>query len=197
MSKIYGLTGGIAAGKTTVLEIFKKSGCNVYDADKVARKVVMPGSVGLKKITKQFSKNILLPDGNLNRKKLGRIVFSDKRQLKILNSITGPLIRQEILAMIDQIKNDQSDRINIFEIQLLFESHYEPYFDATISLYVDQEIQLKRLMKRNNLSKTAALDKINAQMPMSEKSKRADFTIDNSATIEHLKQEIKQLLKQL
>lgn len=197
MSKIFGLTGGIAAGKTTVLNIFKELGCQVYDADQVARKVVEPGTVGLAQITKQFSKNILLPDGSLNRKKLGRIVFSDRRQLKILTSITGPLIRQEIVQIIDEVKNSPSDQITIFEIQLLFETHYEEYFDATIAVYVDHEIQLKRLIKRNNITEQAAEDKISSQMPMAQKRALANYCLDNSGTVEDLEEQIKQLLKQL
>lgn len=197
MSKIFGLTGGIAAGKTTVLNIFKELGCQVFDADQVARKVVEPGTVGLTQITKQFSNNILLPDGSLDRKKLGRIVFSDRRQLKILTSITGPLIRQEIVQIIDEVKNSPSDQITIFEIQLLFETHYEDYFDATIAVYVDHEIQLKRLIKRNNITEQAAEDKINSQMPMSQKRTLADYCLDNSGTVEDLEEQIKQLLKQL
>lgn len=197
MSKIYGLTGGIAAGKTTVLKIFKEQGCNVFDADKVARQVVEPGTPGLKQVVKQFSKHILLPNGALDRKKLGRIVFSDKRQLKILNNIMGPLLRSTIVQIIDDAKNDSSSTINIFEIQLLFEGSYQDYFDATIAVYVDPEIQLERLMKRNNLNKQAALDKINSQMPMTEKKQLADYVLDNSHDIASLKNEISQLLKQL
>lgn len=197
MSKIYGLTGGIAAGKTTVLKIFQEAGCRIFDADQVARIIVEPGTVGLKQITKQFSKNILLPDGSLNRKKLGRIVFSDRRQLNILTGITGPLIRKRILKMIEDAKNDPSEQINIFEVQLLFESNYQPYFDATIAVYVDHETQLKRLMKRNNITKQAAEDKINSQMSMDEKREKADYWIDNSQTIDDLKNQIQQLLKQL
>lgn len=197
MSKVYGLTGGIAAGKTTVLNIFEKLGCKVYDADQVARIVVEPGTPGLSQITKQFSKGILLPDGTLNRKKLGRIVFSDRRQLKILTGITGPLIRQKILKMISDAKNDPSEVINIFEVQLLFESHYQEYFDATIAVYVNHEIQLDRLIKRNNITKQAAEDKINSQMSMEQKRDLADFCIDNSQTVDDLENQIKLLLKQL
>ncbi|WP_125769957.1 dephospho-CoA kinase [Companilactobacillus furfuricola] len=197
MSKIYGLTGGIAAGKTTILNIFQKLGCKIYDADQVARIVVEPGTTGLRQITKQFGKSILLSDGTLDRKKLGRIVFSDRRQLKLLTGITGPLIRKKILKMIDEAKNDQSQQTYIFEIQLLFESHYQEYFDATIAVYVDHEIQLKRLIKRNNITKQAAEDKINAQMSMEQKRELADYWIDNSQTIDDLEKQIKLLLKQL
>ncbi|MCH4007976.1 dephospho-CoA kinase [Companilactobacillus sp.] len=197
MSKIYGLTGGIAAGKTTVLKIFKELGCRIFDADKVARQVVEPGTPGLKQVVKQFSKHILLPNGSLDRKKLGRIVFSDKRQLKILNNIMGPLLRSTIVQIIDDAKKDSSSTINIFEIQLLFEGSYQEYFDATIAVYVEPEIQLERLMKRNDLNKQAALDKINSQMPMTEKKQLADYVLDNSHDIASLKNEISQLLKQL
>lgn len=197
MSRVYGLTGGIASGKTTVLDILKKNGCKTYDADQVARQVVVPGSVGLREITKQFSKHILSTDGSLDRKKLGRIVFSDRRQLRKLTGITGPLIRKQILKMISDMKKDPDPVINIFEIPLLFEGKYQSYFDATISIYLDPQIQLKRLMKRNNLDEVAAKKKIESQMSMDQKRLLADFSIDNSQDLTHLETEILQLLKKL
>ncbi|KRK65584.1 dephospho-CoA kinase [Companilactobacillus tucceti DSM 20183] len=197
MSKIYGLTGGIASGKTTVLDILSENGCKIFNADKIAREVVEVGTVGLRQIVSEFGEDILLPDGSLDRKKMSKIVFSDKTQLKRLTDITAPLIRKRILNIIENVHLLDDKTIYIFEIPLLFESNYQPYFDAVISVYVEFDIQLKRLMKRNNLDKKSAEDQINSQMSMAEKKKLADYVIDNSGDLSELQSEIKTLLKNL
>lgn len=197
MSKIYGLTGGIAAGKSTVLDLFRQNGCVVYDADQVARDIVEPGTEGLNQIEQTFGREILFSDGSLNRKKLGSIVFNDKNQLKTLTNITGPLIRKQILHTIKQVRESSDKKIVIFEIQLLFESNYQDYFDGVISIYVPEKIQLERLMERDRISKEDALKKINSQMSMEEKKKLADIVIDNSGNLNILKTEIYNLIKKL
>lgn len=197
MSKIYGLTGGIASGKSTVLKMFEERGFRVYDADTVAREVVIPGSIGLQQIVAQFGNDMLQSDGTLNRKRLGAVVFSDPQQLQNLNNITRPLIKQRISKMITEVKASSSTTISIFEIQLLFEGEYQDYFDGVISLYVRKQIQLQRLMRRNDLTKKVALERINSQMSMDEKKRRADFVIDNSKDLTHLANEFDKLISQL
>ncbi|KRK62538.1 dephospho-CoA kinase [Companilactobacillus farciminis KCTC 3681 = DSM 20184] len=197
MSKIYGLTGGIAAGKSTILDFFKTYGCKVYDADQIARQVVEVGSVGLKQIVEKFGQEVLNSDQTLNRQKLAGIVFSDSEQLQNLNNITRPLIKKRILKIIADTKASDEQTISIFEIPLLFEGGYQPYFDGIITIYVNEKVQLKRLMNRNNLTKEVALDRINSQMSMSEKRDRADFVIDNSGDLTHLADEFDKLISQL
>ena len=197
MSKIYGLTGGIAAGKSTILDFFKTYGCKVYDADQIARQVVEVGSVGLKQIAEEFGQEVLNADQTLNRKKLAEIVFSDSEQLKKLNNITRPLIKKRILKIIADTKASDENTLSIFEIPLLFEGGYQQYFDGIITIYVSEEVQLKRLMNRNNLTREVALDRINSQMSMSEKLDRADFVIDNSGDLTHLADEFDKLISQL
>lgn len=197
MSKIYGLTGGIAAGKSTILDFFKTYGCKVYDADQVARQVVEPGTIGLQRITEQFGQEILLPDGTLNRAKLGSIVFGNPEKLQALNKITRPIIKEQILKIIADTKKSSDETISIFEIPLLFEGNYQQYFDGVITVYVSPEVQLYRLMKRNNLTKEVALDRINSQMSMDEKRARADFVIDNSGDLTNLADEFDRLIEQL
>ena len=197
MSKIYGLTGGIASGKSTVLAMFRQHGFQVFDADSVAREVVVPGSIGLQQITAQFGTEVLKSNGTLDRAKLGAIVFSDHQELKKLNQITRPLIKEKILKTIAAVKRSNSSTISIFEIQLLFEGGYQTYFDGIISLYERPEVQLQRLMTRNNLTKKVALERINSQMSMDEKRSRADFVIDNSFDLAHLENEIEKLISQL
>jgi len=157
----------------------------------------LPNTIGLKQIVAQFGQQVLNADGTLNRAKLGSIVFSDSAELEKLNHITRPLIKEKILETIALIKKSTSKTIAIFEIQLLFEGGYEDYFDGVISLYERPEIQLDRLMKRNNLSEKVALDRINSQMSMDEKKRRADFVIDNSGDLMQLNQEFEKLMSQL
>lgn len=197
MSKIYGLTGGIAAGKSTISKLFQEHGFKVYDADQVAREVVEPGTIGLVKITQEFGTDILQADGSLNRKKLGSIVFGHPEQLQRLNRITRPLIKDKILQIIAETKKSSAKTISIFEIQLLFEGDYQAYFDGVITIYVDSKTQLQRLMKRNDLTEKVALDRINSQMPMAEKRDRADFVIDNSGDLKQLASEFDKLIVQL
>jgi len=153
--------------------------------------------LGLQQIVHQFGEAILQADGSLNRKKLGSIVFSDPQQLQILNGITRPLIKTKILKTVTAIKKSSSPTISIFEIQLLFEGNYQEYFDGVISLYVNPQIQLQRLMKRNDLTKKVALERIRSQMSMDEKKTRADFVIDNSEDLTHLANEFDKLISQL
>ncbi|QCX24420.1 dephospho-CoA kinase [Companilactobacillus futsaii] len=197
MSKIYGLTGGIAAGKSTILDFFKTYGYKVYDADQIARQVVEIGSIGLKQIVATFGQEVLNVDQTLNRQKLAKIVFSNSEQLQKLNNITRPLIKKRILKIIADTKTSDENIISIFEIPLLFEGGYQQYFDGIITIYVNEEVQLKRLMNRNNLTREVALNRINSQMPMSEKRDRADFVIDNSGDLTHLADEFDKLISQL
>ena len=197
MSKIYGLTGGIAAGKSTILDFFKTFGCKVYDADQVARQIVEPGTIGLQRIIEQFGSEVVLEDGTLNRSKLGSIVFGDAKKLQALNKITRPIIKEQILKIINETKKSSDKEISIFEIPLLFEGNYQQYSDGVITVYVEPEVQLYRLMKRNNLTKEVAMNRINSQMSMDEKRSRADFVIDNSGDLTHLADEFDRLIVQL
>ncbi|MFD1471072.1 dephospho-CoA kinase [Companilactobacillus mishanensis] len=197
MSKIYGLTGSIATGKSTVLEILKSRGCVVYDADQVAREIVEPGTPGLEQIAEHFGDRILNSDGSLNRAKLGKIVFNNSDELQALTQITGPIIRKNIVQTIEKVRNSSDKKIYFFEIQLLFEANYQDYFNATITVYVKPPQQLQRLMERNSLDEQAARAKINSQMSIDEKKARADYLIDNSGDLESLNNEIDKLLKQL
>jgi dephospho-CoA kinase len=197
MSKIYGLTGGIASGKSTVLNLFRNHNFIVYDADYVARDVVKLGTLGLDQIVEQFGKEVLLPNGTLNRQKLSAIVFSYRNELDKLDKITRPLIKREILQTVAEVKRSTDKTISIFEIPLLFEGNYQNYFDGVISVYVEPQIQLHRLMRRNAITKEVALEQINSQMSMDEKKERADFVIDNSEDLAHLQEEFDRLVPKL
>ncbi|MCT0485767.1 dephospho-CoA kinase [Weissella paramesenteroides] len=177
-----GLTGGIATGKTTISNYLKTKGIPVLDADEYARKVVEPGTPGLTDIVNTFGKQVLQSDGSLNRKLLGQIIFNDMTARQKLNGITHPRIQQMMTDELQKLAKDKTPLVNL-DIPLLLENHNIAGADAIMVVTVPESIQLNRLMQRNNLTKEEAQRRIDAQMPLSEKEKLADFIVDNSGTI--------------
>ena len=192
-----GLTGSIAVGKSFVLRTLAELGCHVIDADDIARTVVAPGSVGLKSVTQAFGEGFLQPDGALDRAKLGAIVFSDEQRRAQLNSILHPLI---IAAQDDQIREIESQDptgIVVIDAALMIESGGYRRLDKLIVVHCRPEIQLDRLMSRENLSREAAEQRIASQMPQAEKIKYADFLIDTSEGFEDTRRQVAHVFGQL
>ncbi|MDF8368824.1 dephospho-CoA kinase [Weissella paramesenteroides] len=177
-----GLTGGIATGKTTISNYLKTKGIPVLDADEYARKVVEPGTPGLTDIVNTFGKQVLQSDGSLNRKLLGQIIFNDMTARQKLNDITHPRIQQMMTDELQKLAKGKTPLV-ILDIPLLLENHNIAGADAIMVVTVPESIQLNRLMQRNNLTKEEAQRRLDAQMPLSEKEKLADFIVDNSGTI--------------
>jgi dephospho-CoA kinase len=175
-----GLTGSIGVGKSFVTSVFEELGCHVLDADQTAREVVMPDTPGLKAITQEFGEEILNPDGTLNRKQLGALVFADENRRQRLNHILHPFI----IARQDEIMRgweaEDPNGIGIIDAALMIESGGYKRFDKLIVVHCRPEVQLERLMLRDNLSRDEALRRINSQMPQEEKQKFADYLIDTS-----------------
>lgn len=191
--KIIGLTGGIASGKSTVSNYIKEKGFKIVDADIIARRVVMPDTEGLKKLIDYFGLEILDEFAALDRKKLARIVFSDKEKLDALNNLLHPLIRIEILKEFDEHKVN-GENIIIFDCPLLFEGNYESMCDETWLVSISLETQLKRLTLRDNIDNVHAKKIIDSQMPIDEKAKIADIIINNEKEIDDLYKKIDELL---
>ena len=192
-----GLTGSIAVGKSFVLRTLAELGCHVIDADDIARTVVAPGSAGLKSVTQAFGEGFLQPDGALDRAKLGSIVFSDEQRRAQLNSILHPLI---IAAQDDQIREIESQDptgIVVIDAALMIESGGYRRLDKLIVVHCRPEIQLDRLMSRENLSREAAEQRIASQMPQAEKIKYADFLIDTSEGFEDTRRQVAHVFGQL
>lgn len=190
---IIGITGGIASGKSTVSNYLIRCGYSVVDADQVARQVVAPGTDGLKKIVQAFGPKILTDDGRLNRQKLGRVVFNSPDQLQILNKILQPLIRQKIIRQLTALQ--RADHQLIFlDAPLLFEQHYDALCDLVMVVVTSPAIQLKRLMKRNQLTVEQAEARIKSQMPLATKEALADMVIDNDSSIARTEQQVQQWL---
>lgn len=196
MTKLIGLTGGIATGKSTVSTFIRQSGIPVIDADQVARKVQQPQTIGLAKIATAFGRQVLLENGELNRPALAKIVFSDQVARKKLNDIMQPLIRDEIWRQVNKFKKQQLPAI-ILDAPLLFEQHYDGDCDQIVVVYTDREKQLQRLMARDHCSQEEALARIKAQMSLAVKKKRADILINNNGDEIQLKKQVVTLIDQL
>lgn len=179
-----GLTGSIAVGKSFVCEVLQALGAFVLDADKTARDVVKPETIGLRKIVEEFGTGILQPNGELDRIKLGAIVFNDEAKRQLLNSIVHPLVIKTQGFWLEKCEKEKPDGIAVVDAALMIESGSYERFDKLIVVWCDFDIQLGRLMKRNDLSETEALKRINSQMPQAEKKKFADFLIDTSKGFE-------------
>lgn len=194
-NKIIGLTGSISTGKTQVSNYLRDRGEKVIDADLIAREVVDLGPVK-EKIKEAFG-NDIYKDDELDRKALGEIVFRDKEKIQVLNEIEHPEIYRIIL---EEIKNSKG-RVFV-DIPLLFESQHlnEKYgldFDEVWLVYVNRETQVKRLIKRDRISRGYALEKINSQMPVEDKKIMADVIIDNSGSLEETFKQVEENLKRL
>jgi dephospho-CoA kinase len=175
-----GLTGSIGVGKSFVTSVFEELGCHVLDADQTAREVVMPDTPGLRALTDAFGEEILNTDGTLNRKRLGARIFTDQAERERLNHILHPFI----IARQDEIMRgweaEDPNGIGIIDAALMIESGGYKRFDKLIVVHCRPEVQLERLILRDNLSRDEALRRINSQMPQEEKQKFADYLIDTS-----------------
>ncbi|MFC4409816.1 dephospho-CoA kinase [Chungangia koreensis] len=190
---IIGLTGSIASGKSTVSSMLADRGFPIVDADLVARKVVEKGEPTLQMIVETFGEEVLLPDGKLDRPKLGTIIFNDPSKRKMLNDIMHPAIRAEMLRQRDEYLSNGAKTV-IMDIPLLFESRLQHYVEKILVVSVTEEVQLKRLMQRNQLSEEEALSRIRSQLPVSEKEKGADAVIYNNGSLEETEQQLEKIL---
>lgn len=189
VGKTIGLTGSVATGKSTVSNMIQQAGIPLVDADIAARKVVEPGTEGLKEIVAYFGEEILLADGTLDRAKLGEIIFKDKEKREKLNEITHPRVKDYMLEARERFFG-AGEELVFFDIPLLFESHLESLVDQIVVVWTTPETELKRLMERNNLTKEDALRRIESQMGIDEKARKADFVIDNNESLEKTQKQV-------
>lgn len=175
-----GMTGSIGVGKSFVASVFAELGCHVLDADLTAREVVMPGTPGLKALTREFGEEIINPDGTLNRKQLGAVVFADEDKRQRLNHILHPFIIARQDEILREWETEDPKGIGIVDAALMIESGGYKRFDKLIVVHCRPEVQLERLMLRDKLSRDEAQRRIASQMPQEEKQKFADYLIDTS-----------------
>jgi dephospho-CoA kinase len=192
-----GLTGSIAVGKSFVCEVFRELGAFVLDADRTAREVVAPDTIGLKLIVESFGAEVLQPNGELDRAKLGAIVFASEAKRQLLNSIVHPLVIEAQNEWLTERERENPRGIAVIDAALMIESGGYGRFSKLIVVWCEPAIQLKRLMLRNNLSRDEALKRISAQMPQEEKKAYADFLIDTSTGFADTKRQTAEIFGQL
>ncbi|MFC6259651.1 dephospho-CoA kinase [Levilactobacillus fujinensis] len=189
MTEVWGLTGGIATGKSTVSAWLKAAGLPVIDADVIAREVVAPGTPGLQQIAAAFGR-LYLTAGELDRKKLGQLVFHDPTQLKRLEAITTPLIQTEIQRQLANYRQEKVPVV-IIDAPTFFESGYlEAFTDHVMVVATDVATQKCRLMARNQLSADDAQARMDRQWPIEKKVAHATVVIDNGGTIAETRQQV-------
>ncbi|MBU5350664.1 dephospho-CoA kinase [Paenibacillus barcinonensis] len=177
-----GLTGGIATGKSSVSAYLASKGALLIDADVIAREVMMPGHPVLAAAVQRFGQAILNVDGTLDRKKLGSIVFQHPEERKALEAITHPAIRKEMRERAAAYEMQHPDKLIVSDIPLLYESGLEDGFEEIMVVYVPREVQLERLMSRDQMTQADAEARIAAQMDIERKKERANIVIDNSGS---------------
>lgn len=193
MSLVIGLTGGIASGKSTVSNMIKEMAITVIDADVEARLAVEKGEPAYQKIIAEFGDDILLPSGDIDRQKLGSLIFHNAEKRQLLNGIVHPEVRKRMNNQVEAARM-REEQIIVLDIPLLFESKLTHMVEKTILVYVDRDIQLKRLMERNDLSLEDAEARIKSQMPLSDKVALADAVINNNGSITESKKQLIEIL---
>ncbi len=181
--KIIGITGGSGAGKTTVCAELKKCGAVIVDADKISKEVTKKGSPALREIEKAFGKQYVLPSGELDRKSLGKLVFSDESKLEILNKITHKYI---YLKMEEEIKNANGSVV-LLDVPLLFGTDFPFQCDLTVAVVSDKEERIRRIVARDGITREMAEARIKNQMSDDEYRELADVCFENNGDIPKIK----------
>lgn len=195
-SLIVGLTGGIATGKSTVSTYLNNHGYLIIDADQIGREVVEKGQPALMEIKEIFGAEMITSEEELNRRKMRKHVFGNPEALKKLNAITHPRIIEKIEEKIQFYKKNAESDIIFLDCPLLFELKLERLVDEVWTVYTTQELQIKRLIKRDQVSRKEAMDVIKAQLPMDVKIEKADVVLNNTGDIELLYCQIENYLEQ-
>ena len=193
MGKIIGITGGIASGKSTVTNFLRKQGFQVVDADAVVHQLQKPGGRLFQALVQHFGQEIILENGELNRPLLASLIFSNPEEREWSKQIQGEIIREELATLRDQLA--QTEDIFFMDIPLLFEQDYSSWFDETWLVYVEPDVQMERLMKRDQLSKDLAISRLSAQWSLEEKKGLASQVIDNNGSQDQLLAQLNSLLE--
>ena len=198
---LVGLTGGIATGKSTVSALLRQLGCEIIDADLLAREVVEPGRPAWTTIVAEFGQGVVTGDGALDRKKLGAIVFANPEWRRRLEAITHPAIRERFQARLDELAENGFTGIVVFDAAVMIESGNYKSMDRLVVVVTDEPTQMARLRGRDGTDDAEGRRKIASQMPLSEKAKLADYVIDNSgdrhATAEQVRRVFAALMSEL
>ena len=190
-----GLTGGIACGKSTVSNLFKGLGVSVLSADDLSHQALGLAE-SIAEITKIFNSSVLTKQGDVDRKKLGQIVFTDPLKLRKLEDIIHPIVKKNVCKWKEE-REAEGKKLAIYDVPLLFEKKMQQEFDGIIVVSCKPELQIERLIRRDHLSEKEAQIRIKAQLPIEEKIQQADWSIENSGSEQDLLVKVQEVLKLL
>jgi dephospho-CoA kinase len=194
MARVIGLTGGLGTGKTFVASVFRSLGAKVIDADLAARSEIRKGSACYRKVVSAFGPRILRRSGEIDRRSLADIVFSDRRALKRLERIVHPPV---IKAIESQIVRSRARDVLVIDAPLLMEAGLAKRADMVVVVHASKRTQLARLSKERSMKRSDALKRISAQMPMNRKIGAADRVIYNDGTKSQTRRQVKELWKEI
>ncbi len=194
--KVIGLTGGIGSGKSTVSQFLSELGAVILNADKVGHEAFKPDTEIWRKVVAAFGKQIVTPDGNIDRKKLGNIVFGNAESLSRLNRIMHPRMYAQVKAQLEECRR-QGTRVVVLEAPLLLEADWTPLVDKVWVTTAPEATVLKRLEERTGLSQAESLTRIRSQLPSAERVRHADVVINTDCDLDELKSKVKELWRRL
>lgn len=191
------LTGGIASGKSVIADILRDVGCYIHHADRIAHELMEPDKPAWKKLVAHFGKIILNEDKTINRSRLGKIIFSDKKEQRFLNELIHPLVHEKKKETIQKLEKEGRFNIFVSEAALTVEAGFTDFFDKVIVVYCRQDVQIKRLMGRDRINHKEAVQKLESQMMPEEKLKYADYIIDTSETLQDTVEQTERVFRNL
>jgi len=194
--RVFGLTGGLASGKSTVAKLIAEAGVPVIDADQLAREVVAPGSEGLAEVVKAFGDSVLLPDGSMDRAKVAEIVFGDPDKRRALNRIVHPRIAALSASRVADLDKTGAP-LACYEAALLVENGLADAFRPLVVVALPEETQLARAMARDHATEEQARARVAAQLPLASKVAAADHVIDNGGDLEGTKRQVAAVLAKI
>ena len=194
--KVVGLTGGIASGKSSVSKMLADLGVMVIDLDQIAREVVEPNKPAWQEIVEYFGEAFLLSDRTIDRKALGERIFTNPEDREELNEITHPRIIKELFKLIEKYRREKQELV-IVDAALLFESKMDGWLKPVIVVNANEEEQIKRLQDRDGYRREQTLKRIQAQMPLKDKVKLADYVIDNSGSLEDTRRQVEEIWRKI
>lgn len=194
---LVGLTGGIASGKSLVTRVFRELSGHIIDADKIVHGLLAPGEEAHREVIGHFGQAIRLPDGGIDRRKLGDIVFSDHAQRAWLNACIHPRVFQAVHAQAHHLRQRDPSAVVVLDAALLIETDYHRKVDRVIVVYARRDDQIKRLMERDRFTREQALARIDSQMPLEQKKALADVVIDNTGTREETERQAREVFARL
>ena len=194
---IVALTGGIAVGKSVVSSILEELGCYIHYADRVAHEIMEPKKPAWKKIVAHFGEKILNEDKTINRSRLGKIIFSDKKEQNVLNELIHPLVKKNKKETIEKLEKEGTNTIFVSEAALTIEAGFTDFFDKVVVVYCKKEVQVERLIERDQISRKDAIKKLMSQMASEEKLKYADYIIETSGSLQSTVEQTERIYRNL